>query len=123
MILSPPKSTRTDPPFPYTTPCRSQENPVERARYSAFQRRPRTLKRRRISERVRVGRVPSIVRYRTIGGRASARRRLRARPLRTNRLSRSEEHTSELQSLMRTSYAVFCLQKKNNEINMIQAQA
>src|SRR3546814_2904617 len=31
------------------------------------------------------------------------------------RLSRSEEHTSELQSLMRISYAVFCLKKKNNE--------
>src|SRR3546814_7447135 len=31
-----------------------------------------------------------------------------------NRLSRSEEHTSELQSLMRISYAVFCLKKKNN---------
>src|SRR3546814_5526021 len=30
---------------------------------------------------------------------------------------RSEEHTSELQSLMRISYAVFCLQKKNNQIN------
>src|SRR3546814_10139520 len=29
---------------------------------------------------------------------------------------RSEEHTSELQSLMRTSYAVFCLKKKNNEL-------
>src|SRR3546814_8340221 len=31
-----------------------------------------------------------------------------------SRLSRSEEHTSELQSLMRISYAVFCLKKKNN---------
>src|SRR3546814_2255957 len=31
-----------------------------------------------------------------------------------NQLSRSEEHTSELQSLMRISYAVFCLQKKKN---------
>src|SRR3546814_7915038 len=30
-------------------------------------------------------------------------------------LGRSEEHTSELQSLMRTSYAVFCLQKKKNK--------
>src|SRR3546814_4190710 len=30
-------------------------------------------------------------------------------------LGRSEEHTSELQSLMRTSYAVFCLKKKNNK--------
>src|SRR3546814_1868411 len=32
-------------------------------------------------------------------------------------LTRSEEHTSELQSLMRISYAVFCLQKKKREIN------
>src|SRR3546814_6315168 len=32
------------------------------------------------------------------------------------RLTRSEEHTSELQSLMRISYAVFCLQKKNSGI-------
>src|SRR3546814_7138066 len=32
---------------------------------------------------------------------------------------RSEEHTSELQSLMRTSYAVFCLKKKNNKKNNI----
>src|SRR3546814_1986598 len=37
-----------------------------------------------------------------------------ATPARTNR---SEEHTSELQSLMRNSYAVFCLKKKNNNTN------
>src|SRR3546814_10220767 len=35
----------------------------------------------------------------------------------TKRLTRSEEHTSELQSLMRISYAVFCLKKKNNTTN------
>src|SRR3546814_1639585 len=35
---------------------------------------------------------------------------------------RSEEHTSELQSLMRISYAVFCLKKKNNRINQIPQQ-
>src|SRR3546814_8864689 len=34
------------------------------------------------------------------------------------RFPRSEEHTSELQSLMRISYAVFCLQKKNNNITI-----
>src|SRR3546814_10201569 len=34
---------------------------------------------------------------------------------RVNRSSRSEEHTSEFQSLMRISYAVFCLKKKNNK--------
>src|SRR3546814_6814584 len=44
------------------------------------------------------------------GGRAV----LRADGRRDRRLGRSEEHTSELQSLMRISYAVFCLNKKNN---------
>src|SRR3546814_2229155 len=34
-------------------------------------------------------------------------------------LQRSEEHTSELPSLMRTSYAVFCLKKKNNKLNEV----
>src|SRR3546814_8798671 len=34
-------------------------------------------------------------------------------------LPRSEEHTSELQSLMRNSYAVFCLKKKNNKLHNI----
>src|SRR3546814_4536568 len=38
-------------------------------------------------------------------------------PSDAQKLSRSEEHTSELQSLMRISYAVFCLKKKNNEYN------
>src|SRR3546814_5666416 len=38
-----------------------------------------------------------------------------ARPARATGLPRSEEHTSELQSLMRISYAVFCLKKKNNQ--------
>src|SRR3546814_1265997 len=41
-----------------------------------------------------------------------------ARDLRTTFGDRSEEHTSELQSLMRTSYAVFCLKKKNILTNM-----
>src|SRR3546814_2105301 len=40
------------------------------------------------------------------------------RPSRSNFRKRSEEHTSELQSLMRISYAVFCLQKKNNTQSM-----
>src|SRR3546814_4427162 len=35
---------------------------------------------------------------------------------------RSEEHTSELQSLMRTSYAVFCLKKKNTNLTLIKIQ-
>src|SRR3546814_6861444 len=37
-----------------------------------------------------------------------------------NPVGRSEEHTSELQSLMRISYAVFCLKKKNNKLQLVQ---
>src|SRR3546814_2128170 len=44
---------------------------------------------------------------------ARQRRRLADAPRQADRLRRSEEHTSELQSLMRISYAVFCLKKKN----------
>src|SRR3546814_9383889 len=39
-----------------------------------------------------------------------------------NAIERSEEHTSELQSLMRISYAVFCLKKKNNNTRQNQIQ-
>src|SRR3546814_3122575 len=51
-------------------------------------------------------------------GRAAEGRGARAGPCRSRpgpRLCRSEEHTSELQSLMRISYAVFCLKKKKHE--------
>src|SRR3546814_9848161 len=82
MIRRPPRSTRTDTLFPYTTLFRS----VRRLRHAgAISRRHH----RRAS--------------------AHARRRRAVR-----RLPRSEEHTSELQSLMRISYAVFCLKKKKS---------
>src|SRR3546814_10264870 len=52
------------------------------------------------------------------GGRcASSRSISRPRPLRERAAGRSEEHTSELQSLMRISYAVFCLKKKKKKEN------
>src|SRR3546814_8552425 len=47
----------------------------------------------------------------------------RATPQRPGMFGRSEEHTSELQSLMRISYAVFCLKKKNNENPQITIHA
>src|SRR3546814_1503555 len=50
----------------------------------------------------------------------SDKRKLRNRPLRV--INRSEEHTSELQSLMRTSYAVFCLKKKTQQTIEYKAQ-
>src|SRR3546814_5000859 len=43
----------------------------------------------------------------------NAQQPLPANPYRSEKVDRSEEHTSELQSLMRISYAVFCLKKKN----------
>src|SRR3546814_4055206 len=59
----------------------------------------------------------AIFRYRQAPGEQgppSLPARLAGRPRRLHRTRRSEEHTSELQSLMRISYAVFCLKKKTN---------
>src|SRR3546814_10045342 len=84
MIRRPPRSTRTDTLFPYTTLFRSR-------RVGAF-----ALP----GARRRQGRVP--------------RRAASQGP--AARGGRSEEHTSELQSLMRISYAVFCLKKKTKFI-------
>src|SRR3546814_6817055 len=78
MIRRPPRSTRTDTLFPYTTLFRSRGRPA--ARPSGWPARVRA----------RCGRGPRA----------------------TRAGQRSEEHTSELQSLMRISYAVFCLKKK-----------
>src|SRR3546814_2062060 len=96
MIRRPPRSTRTDTLFPYTT---------------LFRSRPRRGRCRAAVRRRGRDRPPSRDGQR--GKRQSAPRPLRVRA------SRSEEHTSELQSLMRISYAVFCLKKKNkhNKIN------
>src|SRR3546814_9141777 len=82
MIRRPPRSTRTDTLFPYTT--------LFRSRYFSG-RRPADRGRNRL---LRAAVVPS--------GSVTL-------------LKRSEEHTSELQSLMRISYAVFCLKKKNQK--------
>src|SRR3546814_8009588 len=57
------------------------------------------------------GRVPIVRRH---GVRAA---KVRGAPSRRTRIVRSEEHTSELQSLMRISYAVFCLKKKKKNHN------
>src|SRR3546814_3255030 len=54
---------------------------------------------------------PVAKRHRLITGRRRRRNRIR----RQGKIQRSEEHTSELQSLMRISYAVFCLKKKNTK--------
>src|SRR3546814_1093731 len=97
MIRRPPRSTRTDTLFPYTTLFRSGPDRSAR-RCSAGSPRPRGGRRRNRS--VGTCRETHIPRCRP-----AASRRPPGPP-------RSEEHTSELQSLMRISYAVFCLKKK-----------
>src|SRR3546814_3917428 len=120
MIRRPPRSTRTDTLFPYTTLFRSGSGgkgssrdsnqrsiagasggsgPRRRGGRSLCQRRPR-----------RIGAMTRLV---LIDGSSYLYRAFHA--------LRSEEHTSELQSLMRISYAVFCLKKKNkNYIGPLQ---
>src|SRR3546814_10189331 len=95
MIRRPPRSTRTDTLFPYTTLFRSHVAP----RAAATHGRP-LAPRTPLRDREHAG-VPQTVRPREC-------RRLRL----SDACLRSEEHTSELQSLMRISYAVFCLKKK-----------
>src|SRR3546814_10323869 len=100
MIRRPPRSTRTDTLFPYTTLFRSVPRPCGGGAPQARLRPPthgasRDHRRRR---RRSAGILPAAV---------SA-----PDP------SRSEEHTSELQSLMRISYAVFCLKKKTTQVHI-----
>src|SRR3546814_10551897 len=101
MIRRPPRSTRTDTLFPYTTLFRSR-----------FARSQCAARRRR--DAARQSGVPAVRNDRpAVGFSAISRRRLgQARPRVGDLKKRSEEHTSELQSLMSISYAVFCVKKK-----------
>src|SRR3546814_8147203 len=109
MIRRPPKSTRTDTLFPYTTLFRS--NPTVRWWFSAgLHSIPcgrRGLGYRQFDDCRRRGRLSDEFRRNLdrICNRCCVGAALQHIP-------RSEEHTSELQSLMRTSYAVFCLKTK-----------
>src|SRR3546814_7929314 len=93
MIRRPPRSTRTDTLFPYTTlfrstgPTMSSETGDDMEDGSAIQQEDNMIDVKQVEGRVK---------------------------------ARSEEHTSELQSLMRISYAVFCLKKKNEKVQSSQ---
>src|SRR3546814_1885276 len=102
MIRRPPRSTRTDTLFPYPTLFRSL--PVRAvAGDHGFDRSGEGALGSPVRGHARPGRSRcELGSARAVGRTAEARR---------NR-GRSEEHTSELQSLMRISYAVFCLKKK-----------
>src|SRR3546814_3082732 len=92
MIRRPPRSTRTDTLFPYTTLFRSAQIP-SRVDPASIPRDPASV--------VRLA-CPEPRRVLCLIAQGCAQRGI----------GRSEEHTSELQSLMRISYAVFCLKKK-----------
>src|SRR3546814_7803250 len=112
MIRRPPRSTRTDTLFPYTTLFRSAAYAVAGAGRQAGLGRGRA---RLVGAR---GRAPrAAVRRRQAAGDVEEDRRRQGTAAGRHRRAgnRSEEHTSELQSLMRISYAVFCLQKKKNK--------
>src|SRR3546814_1008425 len=112
MIRRPPRSTRTDTLFPYTTLVRSVGAAGPAADGARFQREEGK------------------------GEGARARRRLngpgtwtrRSRQLQKDHAGRcptlrSEEHTSELQSLMRISYAVFCLTKQKHQTSTVDSKS
>src|SRR3546814_6487975 len=105
MIRRPPRSTRTDTLFPYTTLFRSDDAAhleIGIVLRQSGQREAQCLLGETLGVRVIVVRVGDDAQRRGDGGPRADR-------------DRSEEHTSELQSLMRISYAVFCLKKKKRE--------
>src|SRR3546814_3961296 len=104
MITRPPRSTRTDTHFPYTTLFRSARS--DRAQSRA--RSPRRHARRSAAVPVDAA-TSGHVRGRRHTGAAWI---VQGRTPSVRGFPRSEEHTSELQSLIRISYAVFCLKKK-----------
>src|SRR3546814_6724887 len=104
MTLRPPRSTRTDTLFPYTTLFVSV-----RPRGQAADRGPPRPHAHHPVRRA-AGPARGERRLQPVAGQGAHRRlRLPLGPVER----RSEEHTSELQSLMRNSYAVFCLKTKN----------
>src|SRR3546814_1547992 len=104
MIPRPPRSTRTDPLFPYTTLFRSAPDPLWRGHLRVFLEETSTEVLHGI---VLEGHIdfPTLAAAVDVWGCDNDEARTWIR-------DRSEEHTSELQSLMRISYAVFCLKKK-----------
>src|SRR3546814_3550186 len=98
MIRRPPRSTRTDTLFPYTTLFRSVQRDGRGAGHPGCGRARRQSRRQ----------PAPLPRRGDDGGKRGL-------------FHRSEEHTSELQSLMRISYAVFCLEKQTEHYDITSA--
>src|SRR3546814_4084683 len=115
MIRRPPRSTRTDTLFPYTTLFRSVEGDAP------FQRHREALQDLvgGFAQQVDADHAP--LRARADQLEQAALGHVRERVQHVTEI-RSEEHTSELQSLMRISYAVFCLKKKKKQHMKLKEQ-
>src|SRR3546814_3177216 len=105
MIRRPPKSTRTDTLFPYTTLFRSVSKSTVYAHYANKE-----------ALFTAVIEAECAAFTKTVHGIEFHPGKLRETLTLLAKAYRSEEHTSELQSLMRNSYAVFCLKKKKTNI-------
>src|SRR3546814_5879757 len=130
MILRPPRSTRTDTRFPYTTLFRSPTRVVvlQRGRLElgiaegddieqwVDERRCTELAEIRARQGFAVGQTQLLFVADQPGGGKRGQMVVGVEQGHHRRIVRSEEHTSELQSLMRISYAVFCLKKKKKRI-------
>src|SRR3546814_9869294 len=107
MILPTPQSTRTDTLFPYTSLFRSKARGL-----GVAHRVSKTRQRLALRQRVGLAQHDLPDRRRVHEGDVGPGKHPQ-RVVWLKRHRRSEEHTSELQSLMRISYAVFCLKQKN----------
>src|SRR3546814_6117756 len=112
MIRRPPRSTRTDTRFPYTTLFRAVGETGNRADHRQQQPDAARTQPPAHRDRRRDGAVEQAREFERIG---DDEQRGERDDRRTGEGARSEEHTSELQSLMRISYAVFCLKKKKRQ--------
>src|SRR3546814_1065831 len=112
MIRRPPRSTRTATLFPYTTLLRSRDDKGERIPYQPD---------RRWVDGSVTHDIPTkrLERLYGVNHHIVSQANPIALPFATD--TRSEEHTSELQSLMRTSYAVFCLKKNTTHTNTCES--
>src|SRR3546814_4148369 len=109
MKRRPPRSTRADTLFPYTTLFRSRIPLLLEAAVGDHERTAELEPGRPCHDRAAGECVQEALAVERLGGSLDPGGGQAGGPL------RSEEHTSELQSLMRISYAVFCLKKKNNK--------
>src|SRR3546814_3909938 len=107
MVRRPPRSTRTDTLFPYTTLFRSAGGDADAVPLRAA----RAFDQGAAQAFGDFDRIVQVV----VGQAGHEFLAAESRQQRVVRAQRSEEHTSELQSLMRISYAVFCLKKKKKE--------